>query len=63
MCKNCGNILCLRCERPAPPPNLTERDKERLGWNNQPTPDEEEKLREVARKAVENPTGSLFGGW
>ncbi len=42
---------------------MTERDKERGGWNNQPTPDEEEKLREVARKAVENPNGSLFGGW
>ena len=60
MCKNCRNILCLGCNRPEPPANLTEKDKERGGWNNQPTVEEEERIREIARKLVENPTGSVF---
>jgi hypothetical protein len=60
MCKKCRNILCFGCDRPEPPAKLTERDRERLGWNSQPTPDEEEKLREIVRKIVENPNGSVF---
>lgn len=60
MCKNCRNILCLGCNRPEPPASLTEKDKERGGWNNQPTVEEEERIREIARKLVENPTGSVF---
>lgn len=60
MCKKCGNILCFGCNRPDPPSNLTEKDKERGGWNNQPTVEEEDRIREIARKLVENPTGSVF---
>jgi len=57
MCRKCSNPTCFGgcSQKDTPPANLTERDKERGGWNDQVSEDDLERIRQDARKAVEDP--------
>lgn len=57
MCRKCNNILCFGCDADtsSAPKDLTDADKQRLGWNDTISPEEYERLQQVARNAVETP--------
>lgn len=57
MCNVCNNPNCKGC----PDPKLTERDRDRLGWNNQPSEEELKRLLEQAKHATEQ--GMSWQGW
>jgi hypothetical protein len=58
MCHNCKSDFCSGCfSKHEPPEYLTENERQRNGWNDRVSKDEEDRLRKIARDATDKNEG------